>query len=342
MRGKDLCVWVGVMLTAYCLCAEGSGAEEPPVPDTAIVYKLMDTPLRDTSICFGPDDTYYMTGTIQPFWKLNKGIQVWKSADLVNWESLGMVWTYGESPWHKKYVEAEKPLWAPEIHYLKGTFWLTYSMPGWDGTAATSGSGLLRSTTGRADGPYADVQPDARLGDEIDASLFEDTDGTVYFVWHSGKVAQMKPDMSGFAAPYTWPKISVADPVPSHHSDLCAKIFGPGSFEHVGYEGAFLFKANDLYYLAGAEMIEGRYHCMVAMSPTLKGPYSERRIAVRDGGHVTFFRDSRGAWWSTFFGNNPPAPQIEQPGIVPMEFAADGTLRECASLPSWLASASTE
>ena len=147
---------------------------------------------------------WYLTGTIPPFWPYNQGIKIWRSRDMISWEPLGMVWRYGSSPWHKKFLEAKKPLWAPEIHYLKGTFWLTYSMPGWDGTAKTFGSGLLKSLSGRREGPYQDVQPAERLGDGIDASLFQDDDGAVYFLWHSGKIARMKDDMSGLAEPYHW------------------------------------------------------------------------------------------------------------------------------------------
>jgi hypothetical protein len=84
--------------------------------------KLFDTPLRDTSICRGPDGTWYLTGTIQPFWAYNEGIHLWKSKDLVRWESLGLVWRYGDSLRHKPYRDAKKPLWAPEVHYLQNTF----------------------------------------------------------------------------------------------------------------------------------------------------------------------------------------------------------------------------
>ena len=73
------------------------------------------------------------------------------------------------------------------------------------------------------------------MGDEIDASLFEDDDGTVYYLWHSGKIARMKPDMSGLAEPYHWLKTTTSDSNPRHHSGLCAEIFGPNSFNHVGY-----------------------------------------------------------------------------------------------------------
>ncbi|HOX38373.1 MAG TPA: family 43 glycosylhydrolase [Candidatus Brocadiia bacterium] len=313
--------------------AESSPEPQPPPPP---VFKLFDTPLRDTSICLAPDGFYYLTGTVQPFWDFNEGIRLWKSPDLVHWESLGMVWRYGDSPWHKKYLEARKPIWAPEIHYLKGAFWLTYSMPGWDGTAKTSGCGLLRSATGKPEGPYADVQPNERMGDEIDATLFEDSDGAVYFVWHCGKIARMKPDMSGLAEPYVRLRTTSTDPAPNHHSNLCKGIFGADSFDHVGYEGVFLFKANNLYHLACAEMIDGRYHCMVATSSDIKGPYSERRILVPDAGHATLFQDKSGAWWCTFFGNGKPAPQIELPGLVPMRFDAAGLMRPCLSLPSSL------
>lgn len=287
----------------------------------------MDTPLRDTSICRGPDGTWYMTGTVQPFWNYNEGIQVWRSPDLTNWSALGFVWKYGESPWHKKFLEAKKPLWAPEIHFLKGTFWLTYSMPGWDGTAKTSGSGLLKSTSGKPEGPYQDVQPDDRMGDEIDASLFTDDDGTTYFLWHSGKIAPLKPDMSGLAGPHRWLKTTTPDPNPRHHSGLCAGIFGTNSFDHVGFEGAFLLKRSGTYYLSCAESYQGRYTCMVATSTNLFGPYSARYEALPHAGHNMFFQDAAGRWWSTYFGSDDRAPWRERAGILPIEFAPDGRLR---------------
>lgn len=299
-------------------------ADADPLPG---LRKLFDTPLRDPSICRGPDGTWYLTGTVEPFWAYNQGIQLWKSPDLTNWTALGFVWKYGTSAWHKPYLEAKKPLWAPEIHFLKGTFWLTYSLPGWDGTAKTSGCGLLKSVTGKPEGPYEDVQPGERLGDEIDASLFEDDDGTVYFLWHSGKIARMKPDLSGLAEPYRWLKTTVPDPDPRHHSRLCAGIFGKESFDHVGFEGMFIFKTHGRYHLACAEEIEGRYSCLIATATNLFGPYGPRYEALPHAGHNMFFRDERGRWWSTFFGSDGRAPWRERPGIFPIEFDADGRLR---------------
>jgi beta-xylosidase len=299
----------------------------PPPPVLPGLRKLMDTPLRDTSICLGPDGTWYLTGTVEPFYGFNEGIKLWRSPDLNKWEPLGFVWKYGGSPWHKPYLDKKKSLWAPEVHYLKGTFWLTYSLPGWDGTGKTSGTGLLKSTTGKPEGPYVDVQPDERIGDEIDASLFQDDDRTVYFLWHCGKIARMKPDMSGLAEPYRWLKAAGSDPNPKHHSGLCAGIFGKDSFDHVGYEGMFLFKANGRYYLCCAENFEGRYSCTIAMASDIYGPYGERYEALPHAGHNTIFKDQQGQWWSTYFGSDGSAPWQERPGLLPIEFDAAGHVR---------------
>lgn len=292
--------------------------------------KLMETPVRDPSICRGADGIFCMVGTPEPFWEYNQGIPLWTSRDLTNWTSHGLIWKYGSSAWHRPYLTAKKPLWAPEIHYINSNYWITYSLPAADGTAKTSGCGLLRSTTGKPEGPYTDVQPAERMGDEIDASLFQDDDGSVYFLWHSGKIAKMKPDMSGLAEPYHWLKTVSSDPLPNHHSGLCAGIFGTNSFDHVGYEGMFLLKNNGRYYFCCSEVIDGRYSCMVSTSTNIYGPYSPRYEAIPHGGHNAFFKDNSGQWWSTFFGSDDSAPWRERAGVLPITFAPDGTLH-----PKW-------
>jgi hypothetical protein len=287
---------------------------------------LADMPLRDPSVCRGPDGTWYLTGTVEPFYGFNEGIKMWSSRDLAQWKPMGFVWKYGDSPWHKPYLEKKMSLWAPEVHYLKGTFWLTYSMPGYGGSGMTSGSGLLMSKTGEAEGPYLDMCPEHRLGDEIDGSLFQDDDGSMYYVWHSGKIAKMTADVSHFDEPYHWLRTSATDPDPNHHSELCPGIFGKDSFDHVGFEGAYLFKRNGTYYLTCAEMYDGRYSTMVATSKNIYGPYSPRYEAVPHGGHTVFFQDEQGRWWSTIFGSDDGAPWQQKPGIVPIRFDEAGKL----------------
>jgi beta-xylosidase len=201
--------------------------------------------------------------------------------------------------WQKKKGE-HQAIWAPEIHYMKGTFWIAYCVN-------YGGTGILRSKTGKAEGPYEDVKPDGPLTSEIDASLFQDDDGKVYFVYQNAKVAPMKDDMSGLAE--------------------TPRLLQPRNAQQVGFEGAFLFKANGRYYLSCADFREDCYHCYVASSPSLYGPYGEAYLAVPHGGHNMFFKDLGGNWWSTFFGTDDDAPFREKPGLLRIEFGLDGEPR---------------
>ena len=303
---------------------------EPPIPP---VTPLIDVGLRDTAITVGPDHTYYMTGTIGPdFMTANDGIQIWKSKDLKNWESLGLVWSFEkdgtwQKEWTSKNGKQRRALWAPEVHFIKGDFYLAYCVTG-------LGTGLLRSTTGKPEGPYVSaIVPDRPLTRGIDASLFVDDDGAVYFVYGSGSIARMKDDLSGLAEEPTPLRCEPADSdIEHHHPQRPCK---PSELDHVGFEGVFLFKAKGRYYLSCAERYYERYHCMTAESDTLRGPYRARYVSVPYAGHNTFFQDTDGAWWSTMFGNDPQAPLEKKPGILRVEFDADGHIRPVVAGEIW-------
>ena len=304
---------------------------EPPIPP---VKPILEVGLRDPSICTGPGGWYYLTGTIGPnFMTENAGIPLWRSRDLQHWESLGLVWTFAkdgtwQSRWTEKNGQRRRALWAPEIHYLKGNFYIAYCVTG-------LGTGLLRSQSGKPEGPYASVNtPDAPLTSGIDASLFEDDDGSVYFVYGSGYIAKMKPDLSGLAEKPERLRCVPADTDPEHHHPQ--RPCKPGELDHVGFEGAFLFKRHGRYYLSCAERYYERYSCMTAESATLRGPYSARYVSVPYAGHNTFFEDFQGRWWSTIFGNDPQAPVQKQPGLIPVEFDPAGHIRPVVSGEAWV------
>jgi beta-xylosidase len=297
------------------------------------VKPLLDIGLRDPAITRGPDGIYYLTGTIGPdFMVANDGIRIWKSSDLKHWDDLGLVWTFErDGTWQKEWTvkngHRRRALWAPELHYVKGNFYLAYSVTG-------LGTGLLRSTTGRPEGPYVSaIKPDRPLTSGIDASLFVDDDGAVYFLYGSGSIARLKDDLSGLAESPTRLRCEPADRDLEHHHP--ARPCSPTELDHVGFEGAYLFKANGRYYLSAAERYYERYHCMTAESATLRGPYSARYVSVPYAGHNTFYQDQHGDWWSTIFGNDPQAPLQKKPGILRIEFDPAGHIRPLVTGEIW-------
>ena len=145
---------------------------------------------------------------------------LWRSADLKIWENLGLIWSLDEdATWQGKpkvYETDEiyenksingdtldnkfRAVWAPELHYIK-------SLKNWfivacmNNSAKGKGSFILRSKTGKPEGPYENIEGNKYkpIFSDIDGSLFEDSDGTVYFVGHNHYIAKMKPDMSDLA-----------------------------------------------------------------------------------------------------------------------------------------------
>jgi len=270
------------------------------------IKPLFDYPVRDTSICLGGDGNYYLTGTTghPTWWKTNEGVRVWKSPDLKTWELLGLVWKIEDGTWQKQMHGDRRALWAPDIHYFNGTFWITFCMN-------FRGTGLLKSTTGKAEGPYADVHPQGPMTDKIDASLFQDDDGKVYFVWQNGLIARMNEKMTELAEK--------------------PRLLKPSNYKHVGFEGAYVTKHNGKYYLICADFINRMYHCMVAEADNVYGPYGPRYLAIPHGGHNMFFTDKAGNWWATFFGNDARAPFRERPAMLRIGLDAHG--RVCPKAP---------
>ena len=267
----------------FQLCRPLTGGDMPQGSSPAL-----DIPMRDCQV-INVDGTYYMTGTSGPdFWDNSKDIHVYRSEDTVNWEDLGAVWDYGtQATWQKKVANDDRiPFWSPEIHYLKGNFYICYSLGFWGRFCG----GLLKSTTGLPQGPYEDVT-DSALVDYIDSSMFEDDDGTVYFLYSDGQIAEINDELTGFTEDFRL--LCAADGIP------------------VGFEGCYITKINGLYYLTSSlyntyknsagKIVYTSYDCVYAVSDNIYGPYSERRLLMRGGGHGSLFADEEGNMYLTHF-----------------------------------------
>ncbi|WP_207424952.1 family 43 glycosylhydrolase [Pedobacter sp. SYSU D00535] len=307
----------------------GSAVKAGLVPN---IKPIIEAQIRDAVVILGGDGNYYLTGsTGDDIWDHNDGVELWKSKDLKRWDYMGLVWSFDkDATWqkewrfHKKRVRA---LWAPELRYIKGNYYITLSMPPGD-------RGILKSVSGKPEGPYVNaLANDARLLGDIDATLFEDTDGVVYLVWGGGWIARMKDDMSGLAEEPKKPVLINPDLNPKNHASNCSLR---RDCQDIGHEGAFLFKKDGKYYLTAADSYQGRYSSMAAVSDNIYGPYQNRHEAVPCGGGTNYFKDKSGNWYSCFFGNDNQAPWREKPGIVKVEFDKQGLIKVASKQPDFV------
>lgn len=104
----------------------------------------------------------------------------------------------------------------------------------------------IGSSTGKPEGPYVNAFTiDRPIVEGIDATLFEDEDGKVYFTYgQATEIALLKDDMSGLAEPFRRVVLTDPDHNPDHHAKKCV---GHG-MNDLGHEGAVLFKRNGKYY----------------------------------------------------------------------------------------------
>lgn len=296
---------------------------QPPHPETewsactgysesaAVIERILDVPLKDASICTGPDQLYYMTGTTD-----GTSIQVWTSSDLKSWTEPATVWSLEQEGTWQKESESNYGICAPEIHYVKGMFWCTYGVN-------QGGTGLLKSLTGIVNGPYQDLGK--ITADGQDASLFEDEDGVVYWVYSNGKIARMNEDMTGLAEiprlveVQSW-KVAGREDHPSYIRNL-----------QVGTYGAFLYKQDGYYFMFCADALErmgsDAVDTFAAVSRSIYGPYSRRYLALPHGGQVSLFTGPDDQLFASFSGCGSYSPVEHFPSVVPMSFASPGFIR---------------
>ncbi len=316
---------------------------------------LFDMPIADVSICKGGDGAWYLTGTVASIpnpppnpnpnpnpskgtdydyeqdydhdFENNDGIHLWRSTDLDTWTPLGKVWDIEKDgpAWARQFrIPGDNPVrddlcrgvTAPEIHFLDGTFYLAYSMNG-------RGTGLLKSKSGKAEGPYEDLGRVTAMGGS--PSLFADA-GKVY--WAFGQGLQLAEIDLGKAALTAAPRDLF----------LAFLAYPPDGWDAVNRShfwditGPFLFRAIDptkgqpvvaVAFSAVTQTFQrANRDTMAAVGPSLDGPFQAAARMIPNGGQTTVFPGPEGAMLAAFWGADPSAVWRDRAGIVPLEWFA--------------------
>ncbi|MEV1247666.1 family 43 glycosylhydrolase [Nonomuraea sp. NPDC049750] len=172
-----------------------AAAQAPSTYANPVSAGVVDT-FPDPTMIHGKDGFWYAYGTQNPVFN-SKGedgeriLPILRSKDMVRWEYAGQVFTPETQPaWHNA-----ARLWAPDVRYINGKYYLYYSV-------SSNGGDLGLATAPTPTGPWTDsgdVLPSSTTcpTGNIDQAQFTDIDGTPYMYWGSYDVicvAKMNAD----------------------------------------------------------------------------------------------------------------------------------------------------
>ncbi|MFH5884893.1 arabinan endo-1,5-alpha-L-arabinosidase [Halalkalibaculum sp. DA3122] len=271
-------------LLLYCLCGLLLG-----IAGREALAQNRNIPVHDP-VMISQDQTYYLFET-------GRGISVWSSPDLQNWTEENRVfdeaphWTYQVVP------DFRNHMWAPDIAYHDGTYYLYYSVSSFGKN--TSAIGVATNNTLHPDdpdfrwvdhGPVVESVPGRDMWNAIDPNLAIDDKGTPWLTfgsyWLGIKLVKLQDNLTEVAVDTAAEWHTIA----SRHRYWKLDERDAGDSENGDIEAPFIFKKNGFYYLfvswdrccAGEE---STYKVVVGRSKDITGPYLDRTNRdMRHGG----------------------------------------------------------
>ena len=220
------------------------------------------------------DGIYYIFCT-------GNGISMFSSPDMINWKQEKQVFETAPAWVIKELPRFRNSMWAPDISYYKGNYYLFYAVSAFGKN--TSCIGLARNKTLHTDSPdynWVDLGciiqsiPGRDNWNAIDPNMFIDDSGTPWLdfgsFWGGIKMVKLKDDLSGiFTTPQEWYTIAsrMREPFTDDRNAGSAQIEAP-----------FIFKRGSLYYLFVSwdkccSGVNSTYKVVVGRSAKVIGPY---------------------------------------------------------------------
>jgi alpha-N-arabinofuranosidase len=254
----------------------------------------------DPSITRAGDTFYMVTSSFAYF----PGVPIFKSTDLVNWQSLGYVLSRPEQV-NLANAGVSRGIFAPAIRFHNGVFYVIT-------TLVDAGGNFIVTATDPA-GPWSDpiFLPEI---DGIDPSIFFDDDGKVY-ITHNGPPPG-EPIYDGHRAIWMWEYDPKNQTVVKDSRRLLVNGGVDLAKQPIWIEAPHLYKINDWYYLLCAEGGTAEDHSEVVFrAKNLADPFvpfdknpiltqrdldPNRKNPIATAGHADIVQTPAGEWWAVF------------------------------------------
>ncbi|WP_444684731.1 glycoside hydrolase family 43 protein [Alkalicoccus luteus] len=281
----------------------------------------------DPSILRVEDEFYIATSTFEWF----PGVRIHRSKDLQNWQFAASPLTR-RSQLDMKGNMNSGGVWAPDLSYHNGTFYLIYTdVKQWHGAYKDAHNYLV--TAPAIEGPWS--EPVYLNSSGFDPSLFHDDDGRKWFM-------NMIWDYRSGRNPF-------AGIVLQEFSEAEQKLTGPVKTIYTGTEiklteGPHIYKKDDWYYLLVAEGGTEYDHAeTVARSQSIDGPYEtdpdyplitaqgKPDSGLQKAGHGSLVDTPNGEWYFVHLCGRPLNGSYctlgRETAIQKVEWTEDGWLR---------------
>ncbi|MGF1992954.1 glycoside hydrolase family 43 protein [Enterococcus casseliflavus] len=272
----------------------------------------------DPSICRAGEDYYIATSTFEWF----PGVRIFHSKDLKNWRLISTP-VNRVSQLNMLGNPDSGGVWAPNLSYSDGRFWLIYSDVKTQSNSWKDVNNYL-ITCETIDGDWS--EPIYMNSSGFDPSLFHDDDGKKYFL---NMVWDYRPTNHSFYGialqEFDWQaKKLVGQP----------KIIFKGT-ERKLTEAPVMYKVNGYYYLLTAEGGTKFEHAStIARGTHIEGPYEVHpqnplisswgrpEILLQKAGHGSFVKTQTDEWYFVHLTGRalkyPETPLLENRGYCPL------------------------
>jgi arabinan endo-1,5-alpha-L-arabinosidase len=261
-----------LLFILFTLSALRGWAQPTPV---GTVTETLQTPVHDP-VMIKQGDTYYLFCT-------GFGISVFSSRDMKNWKKEKAV--FSKAPeWAVKAITGfEGHIWAPDISYQNGKYYLYYAVSAFGKNTSCIGVAVNKTLDPASPdfkwedkGNVIQSVPGRDMWNAIDPNLVVDEKNTPWMAfgsfWEGMKLVKLNPDFISVAEPQEWYTIS------KRPRDFSVPDTAAGN---AAIEAPFIFKKGKYYYqfvsfdyCCRAEKSD--YKIVVGRSEKVTGPYLDK------------------------------------------------------------------
>lgn len=269
-----------------------------------------DTFWHDPTVVKSPGGTYIAAYT-------GDNVQLKTSSDRTNWRNAGAAFPNG-APWTTPYTKGDKNLWAPDISYRNGQYYMYYSASTFGSTRsaiflATSPSGLSGTWTDRGLVIESFANSDFNA---IDPNLIVDAQGKWWL---------------SFGSFWSGLKMMALNPSTGKRADNNVIAIAARPKNGGAVEAPFITRHGNFYYLWASfdkccQGAASTYRIMVGRSTSVTGPYVDKagvpmmqgggtqmmssHGSIHGPGHNAVFSDVDGDVLAYHYYNNAGTAQI--------------------------------